>query len=265
MTTTFIGIDLAWKVDSNHTGCAVLEGNGREARFLALSADVGSMRGVVDFIEKHATANTVVAVDAPLIVINETGQRLCETRVGQRFGRFGASCHSTNLSRNPRPAGARLVAALSGLGFRHDLDLSRAKGQSGRWIFEVYPHPAMIVLFGLERIIRYKKGSVADKRRGLKQLQALLLTLTRNGGALVETDDFRRLCDQDVEELAGRALKHYEDSLDAAFCAYLAFHCWLWGDARNEMFGDLEAGYIVVPTVPSSLASEPPSRFYRGQ
>jgi predicted RNase H-like nuclease len=29
--------------------------------------------------------------------------------------------------------------------------------------------------------------------------------------------------------------------------AYLAWHCWRWGEERNEMFGTLADGYIVVP------------------
>ncbi len=42
-------------------------------------------------------------------------------------------------------------------------------------------------------------------------------------------------------------MKRYEDTLDAIFCAYLAWHCWRWGAERNEMFGTMEQGYIVVP------------------
>ena len=254
MTTTFIGIDLAWNVDRNHTGCAVLEGEGPNARLMARSTDVRSMRGVVEFIECHSTANTVVAIDAPLIVKNDTGQRPCETAIARRFGRFGASCHSNSLSRTPRPAGTRLVAELAQLGFRHQFELATATKQSGRWLFEVYPHPAMIVLFGLSRILRYKKGSVAEKRIGLAQLQQLVLALARAGRGLVETDELHRACAQDLEALRGRLLKEYEDSLDAVFCAYLGYHCWRWGPARNEMFGDLADGYIVVPTAGSADA-----------
>jgi predicted RNase H-like nuclease len=50
-----------------------------------------------------------------------------------------------------------------------------------------------------------------------------------------------------VDRVKGLALKRYEDTLDALFCAYLAWHCWRWGKARNECFGDLAHGYIVVP------------------
>ena len=59
-----------------------------------------------------------------------------------------------------------------------------------------------------------------------------------------------------MDELRGRSLKSYEDALDAVFCAYLAFHYWRWGAERNEMIGDLESGYIVVPTRPALSVSQ---------
>ena len=44
----------------------------------------------------------------------------------------------------------------------------------------------------------------------------------------------------------GRSLNRCEDTLGAVFCAYLAWHFWRWGDKRNEAFGDLRTGYIVL-------------------
>ena len=87
MTTTFIGVDLAWKVDCNHTGCAVLKGTGKDARLAAISSGIRSFQALVEFIETHATVNTVVAIDGPLVVTNHSGQRPCETEMARRFGR----------------------------------------------------------------------------------------------------------------------------------------------------------------------------------
>jgi predicted RNase H-like nuclease len=39
---------------------------------------------------------------------------------------------------------------------------------------EVYPHPAMIRWFGLERILKYKRGTVAERRREFRRYQSLL-------------------------------------------------------------------------------------------
>jgi len=250
MTTSFIGIDLAWKVDGNHTGGAVLEGSAKGVRLTAVSTGIRSLGAVVDFVAAHARADAVVAIDGPLIVSNRTGQRPCETQMARRFWRQGASCHSNNLTRTPAPAGVRLVAALGTRGFRHDFELDGAKGRRGRWVMEVYPHPALIRLFGLPRILAYKKGAVPDRRRGLGRLQAYLLSLATDGRGLLMTDALGELCTRDLDALAGRRLKEHEDSLDATLCAYLAFHAWRFGAARNEMIGDLTGGYIVVPCAP---------------
>ena len=41
----------------------------------------------------------------------------------------------------------------------------------GKWFFEVYPHPAHVVLFNREKIIKYKKGNVKLRREGLGEFQ----------------------------------------------------------------------------------------------
>jgi predicted RNase H-like nuclease len=141
----------------------------------------------------------------------------------------------------------RLVGELAKLGFRHDFEVGQAKQQSGRWVFEVYPHPATVRLFSLDRIIKYKKGPPAQRRLGLRRLRDHLRQLANGSQGLSPSAVLEELLDRDLEGLRGAQLKHYEDFLDAVFCAYLAWHCWRWGAERNEMFGTLTDGYIVVP------------------
>jgi hypothetical protein len=43
-----------------------------------------------------------------------------------------------------------------------------------RLAMEVYPHPAMLRWFGLERILKYKRGPVGDRRREFRRYQSLL-------------------------------------------------------------------------------------------
>ena len=248
MQTTFIGIDLAWSVDRNHSGIVVLRGDERGARFVTSSNDLKALTGVVEFVQALSSESTVVAVDAPLIVNNTTGSRECEREIGRKFGRFQASCHSNNLTRNPHPAGVRLVEALAAVDIRHDFEIETARQRPGRWMFEVYPHPAMVVLFGLDERIRYKKGSVAQKRSGLEELRRHLRALTERSRGLIGTPELQDLLRRNLLDLRGEALKRYEDTLDALFCAYLAWHCWRWGQARNEQITGRDGGYIVVPT-----------------
>ena len=67
---------------------------------------------------QHATDDAVMFVDAPLVVANESGQRLCEKQVGQRYGRWKVSANSTNLA-SPRQAGVRLREELEAAGWMY--------------------------------------------------------------------------------------------------------------------------------------------------
>jgi predicted RNase H-like nuclease len=253
--TSFIGLDMAWRIDGNHSGIAVMEGDAEQVRLTRVSADVTSMAGVVDLIRDHASTDTVVAIDAPLVIKNEKGQRDCERLINSHFGRYHAGCHSSNLEHPHTAVGSRVVSALERIGFEHNFALDETKQRSGKWVFEVYPHPAMVQLFSLKRIIRYKKGRVGEKRAGLAILRQHLRDLANGSKGLVESTILIEVLGRDLEPLRGEALKRHEDTLDAIFCAYLAWHCWhcwhcwRWGAERNEIFGTLEHGYIVVPKV----------------
>jgi predicted RNase H-like nuclease len=94
-----------------------------------------------------------------------------------------------------------------------------------------------------------RKRRVAEKRTGLTTLREHFRKLANESRGLVDSPVLTEVLDRDPAGLAGKALKRYEDTLDAIFCAYLAWHCWRWGGERNEMFGTLAEGYIVVPKV----------------
>ena len=145
---------------------------------------------------------------------------------------------------------ALLRSGLEGEGFSHIPSSRSGWSRRGCWFFEVYPHPAHVVLFGRRRIIKYKKGPVASRRIGLAEFRReIKQRILRASGSLRSTDRLCALLDLDLKSLRGKTLKSYEDTLDAILCAYLAFHLWRWGWQRSEMVGDLESGYIVLPTV----------------
>ncbi len=107
----------------------------------------------------------------------------------------------------------------------------------------MYPHPAHIVLFGLDWIVKYKKGAVEAKREGQRLFTRYLSELLPKAEPSLNVP-----CFADPSELRGQALKDNEDRLDALLCCYLAAYYWYWGAERNEMIGDLTDGNIVVPT-----------------
>jgi predicted RNase H-like nuclease len=207
IATTFIGVDPAWKTDGNHSGIAVLEGDAHHVQLRAFAEGLVSMASVVDFVANHSGADSVVAVDAPLVVKNAKGQRPCERLISSEFSRYHAGCHTSNTAKLYADTGMKLVNALSRHGFVHDFAMATAKQKAGRWLFEVYPHPAMVRLFGLDRIIPYKKGSVAQKRRGLGILRRHLEELASGSTTLVRTPALSKLLERDLEILPRRAVR----------------------------------------------------------
>jgi len=177
-----------------------------------------------------------------LIIVNEHSQRACETLVGKRYGSRDASCHTSNLSLYPSAASVHLAKELEREGFCH----APLSGGS-RVMLEVYPHAALVELFALEKIIKYKKGNAAAKRSGLRLLQNKLAELADADPPLLAGPTFQTFISTDLQCLAGQRLKDYEDAIDSLICAYLACYYWRWNSVRTEIFGDVETGYIVNP------------------
>ena len=255
----FIGIDLAWQSDKNHTGAVVLAADVEGATLRRVSSGLGSLDAVVNFIMAESDADTVVAIDAPLIIENLSGQRPCETEIGRLFGRHKASAHTSNRTLYPDPGSVRLTRVLQQNGFLHNPNPTADRRRQGRWFFEVYPHPAHVVLFNLPERLLYKKGTAAEKRAGLARYRSFLRGLPDAMPPIRPSEGFEQLLSEPLYLLKGRALKHYEDKLDALLCAYLALYYWTWGSERNCMVGDTVRGYIINPTHPlrTSLSSGP--------
>src|SRR5260370_36926113 len=71
-------------------------------------------------------------------------------------------------------------------------------------------------------------------KNGLGILRRHLGKLASGSTGLVATPNLSELLGRDLGALRGKGLKCYEDTLDALFCAYLAWHCWGWGAKRNK-------------------------------
>jgi len=183
----------------------------------------------------------VVAVDAPTLIPNETGMRLPDRLAHKHFGRYDAGCYPANRR---RPFAQNLIAfglALEDRGFLHAPD---APAQStGRFQLEVFPHPVTVHLFNLQRILKYKKGTLAQRRPELEKLRQYQLTVLPT----LEPPLVLHESDLPAVPYPGAALKAVEDQLDSLTCAYAAAHWWYWGGERNWVLGNVEEGYIVGP------------------
>jgi predicted RNase H-like nuclease len=214
-----------------------------DGRLLA-SCSVRTDEEIVEFVRRHAPRRVVAAIDAPLVVRNPSGRRDCEAQVQRAFGQYGAGPYPANLG-NPSFAngtrGERLCAAL---GFDMSVDSA-----APRRAVEVYPHPAMVVLLDLERVIPYK-NKAGRSLGSLHSAFARLLDLMETRLADLQLGSSARWTE--LRELAGNAsrkadLDRIEDEVDAIFCAHLAHRWHRDGRAGNDVFGDDAGGAIVVP------------------
>jgi len=93
------GAAVSTAVEHDETGVAALD---RDGNVLDAGWTIG-LAATVDWVDNCAEDDTLLFVDAPLIVDNTTGQRLCETEVGRRYWRWKVSANTTNLGSGTSP------------------------------------------------------------------------------------------------------------------------------------------------------------------
>lgn len=250
MLPGFVGIDLAWGPKAR-TGVAVVDASGR----LVHSGAVRSDDEIDAWLRTYAGHVVVAAVDAPLIVPNETGQRRCETEISRAFGQYKSGAHSSNRSRAEfDPPRAAMLASR----FVWSVDPTQHGSVEVPVCIEVYPHPAMVGLFGLSERILYKKGP--SRGEGFAQLVRHFASIGEL--RLSEYPRWTELSRVVANPKPGD-LTRIEDELDAILCAHLA---WLWHHRPDhlQVYGSLEDGYIVAPPPPLH-PPEPPGHDHSRQ
>lgn len=248
----FVGIDLAWST-KNGTGVAVIGGN-RQGGDLLSYATVYSDSEIVDYISKNVgDENALIAIDAPLIVPNQKGRRIAEEVVGDLFRKYDAGAHPANRERlgswsGGKIRGEELAKLLEEIGYKHDPYLKRY--EESRKFFEVYPHPSMVTLFGLDRILQYKAKPHRDyefRWAAFREYQQHLGDLAYGSPALNLP---KEITGRRLEDLRAQGLKDYEDILDGIFCSYIAYYSWANPD-KCAVLGTMQGGYILTPILDS--------------
>jgi predicted RNase H-like nuclease len=245
----FLGIDLGWT--SGASGLCCLGESGGCLHLLDLDRQL-AIADIFAWIDRHTAPDTpaLIAVDAPTLIPNATGMRLPDRLTHQHFRHYHAGCYPANLGRPFAQRTVEFGRALEARGFAHAPTLTPQI--PGRFQIEVFPHPAIVHLFNLPRILKYKKGNLAQRRSELTKLRQYVLdilpTLTPSLN-LLSSPHALPLCSSFYPHLptTGAALKAAEDQLDSLICAYIAAHWWYWGRDRNWILGDETTGYIVVP------------------
>ncbi|WP_089092276.1 DUF429 domain-containing protein [Nodularia sp. NIES-3585] len=239
----FIGIDLGWK--SQPSGLCCLELTAGKLQILDLDR-LELIADILTWIDKTVEPEepAMIAVDAPTLIPNPIGSRLPDKLTHKYFGKYHAGCYPANQNLPFAERTVNFGLELESRGFAHAPTIDPQK--LGRYQIEVFPHPATINLFNLERILKYKKGRINERRLELIKLQNYILDILPT---LTPPLCTLRLCGSFTSEIptTGAALKAAEDKLDSLICAYVAAHWWHWGEQRNLVLGDRTTGYIVIP------------------
>jgi len=201
--------------------------------------------GVLQWIDDYAPHPhpALIAIDAPTIIANASGMRPCDRLCHQYFAKYDAGAYPANLASPFVNNTLAFAQALLDRGFQHGANL--VPQTRGRWQIEVFPHPATINLFGLPKILKYKKGKLGDRQVQLAILSRLILAQLPIGNLEVVGQMHHDLVNG---KITGKVLKAHEDQLDSLLCAYIAYHWWRWGKAKNLVLGDTATGFIIVPT-----------------
>jgi predicted RNase H-like nuclease len=243
-----LGIDLAWGEGSsskpaNETGLVAVDRSGHVL-------DAGWTCGLdetVTWIERWAGPDTLAMIDAPLVVENETGQRRCETQVGQCYGKWMVSANSTNLG-SKRLAGVALLQRLEVDGWRYD-DGRAGPPVSGHVLSEVYPYTVIVgaeeLGYDKERPL-YKRKPRSLRMPEFRRVRAWACDgLLRAIDGLSNADPPIHLRSHPVtaglldtpSPIDDKDYKHREDLLDAALCAWVGLLWLAYGFDRCQVLG----------------------------
>lgn len=230
-----IGVDLAWG-ERKPDGVCFIEARRRSARMAGFAYPQGD-DALIGALTRMSERNqsVFITVDAPIVCPNRTGTRPVDRLTHTMFHREHAACHPANLTKCPRPV--RIRRKLEALGFRTGWEIGHGK----RTVAEVYPHPAIVRLFRLPRIIKYKKGKVTERKREFRRYQRLIVRSLLHDFSTLALDEQTRVL------LSASWSKPAEDKTDALLCALIGLWHWQYAGKRSQVIGDVETGFILLP------------------
>ena len=241
MRAMFTGFDSAWGAGNTGALCELLLQDDGALLLQKGEPSSATWDYAVGRAGREADSTVSVwAIDQPLCVANESGCRPVEADLARALmADFGCGAHSSNLSNPCWTVGARiwdLLRTLAVKGYRHE-PMAVPAAKEGWYYFECYPHPAILGLFDLDHILKYKVRH--RNGRAWQQLVQFLQSLASADLPIANIGSFV------TERLAQN--QDNENKLDAIISAYVAAYWWKYGTERSTMIGDTTTGYIVTP------------------
>jgi predicted RNase H-like nuclease len=236
----FVGIDLAWRGGKNTSAVTIAKLEDNELHVVKVIPSIAKWTDVLRLLNELDDVRGI-AIDAPLIVKNTSGQRSCERELNKEYSGRHAGAYPANLSLFPDADAGKLSEELTKLGYVHC-------NRGGKFQIEVYPHPAIIEIFDLSARHQYKKGRVEERRDGQVKLSKMIKDLAHSSVLPMHLSKSLNITLDEIgiKSLRGRGLKQNEDAMDSIICAYIA---GLYYKGLTRTFGNEDDGYIVVPTI----------------
>lgn len=243
----FIGIDLAWTY-KNETGICIMTDAG-EIEYLRSA--VFSDEDIVELIKSCSHEDVCIAIDAPLVVPNETGSRAAE----REFMSYKIHGHNLSLFVASRGFLTRSFGQIRGETLMVKIQEALPKvivaecamdGESS--IVETFPSGICCGLFPELYPVKYKvkrKVTYEETRVQLIRLLERLNYFQEKEGVIQKFD-----LGISYEEINKKNHKHIEDKVDALL-SVLGVYTIYNGLAEQKTFGTVEDGFITIPIMKS--------------
>lgn len=193
----YLGIDFAWS-HNNFSALTLLEEN-RLIETVYLQTD----QEIIDYINRQEP--DLIAVDAALEVLNESGNRSIENQVLKNFAKYKLGIYPINKNIMQKLYGGNRAEEL----FR-ELETYPLREK----LFEVYTHTTILRCFTQDYVLPYKR----KKGRTTPFIREQLLALQNYLIGVVEGIESYPILEVKVKEL-----KVIEDKLDSIVCAYTLY------------------------------------------
>lgn len=238
----FIGIDLAWTY-KNESGICVIDERGE---VLVLESAVFSDEKLVNIIKTYGGEKLHIAIDAPLVVNNETGSRQAERDL-QRGRIHGHRLFAFNSNRTFMTKAYKGIRGemLSNLIIEHLPNISIGMNEKDSSIVETFPTGIVSGLFPDIFPVKYKrkKGMTFEETVGQMKLMIERIGLFEQQNIISGFSD-KLIVDETT--ITRKHHKHLEDKLDAVLCA-LGLYLIHEKLAEPRKFGTDEEGFILIP------------------
>jgi predicted RNase H-like nuclease len=246
-SAVFVGFDSAWADNKKAPGaiCSV-RFDGEE--FIDFRPPMlVDFDGAFDCIQrlKGQDAPTLVALDQPTIVPNETGMRPAEKVAASLISWMGGGVQPANSGLPLFRAEAPIKRFLAKLMAIEDPEAARS-AKRGLFVMEVFPALALASFdagfFGPRKGPRYNPARRQTFR--IEDWRAVVDAAAREAASFRCAPLVAWLDEQRPNPVPKKA---NQDRLDAALCLLIAIRWRLGARERSVAIGDLKSGYIVAP------------------